>query len=405
MQVDQEKCASAVHGLARRRLLIVATHAVQYAGPLYRQLASRPDLDLTVAYCSLRGAEPTFDADFDRLVRWDVPILNGYQWFSKPESVRHFGIERWLWNVCGNNQYNVILSFLPYTHRAFWVCCARAALDNTPLLVSIDGHSLESRDRRVWKKHLKKRFLPWVQSRATLTLAASTGTVDFLKSLGIDENRIVLTPAVVDNNWWVQQSLAINRSDARAKMAIPPGAALALYCAKLQPWKRPDLLLEAFADAQVPGAYLAFAGDGPLRDTLRDRARILNCEENVRFLGFRNQSELPETYAAADVLVLPSDYEPFGLVVNEAMCCGLGAIVSENVGARYDLVREGITGFTFPAGDRAALSRRLRQVLANPTLARTLGINARERMQSWSYVETGNAMIRAIDQALKLRRS
>src|SRR5207248_580451 len=109
------------------------------------------------------------------------------------------------------------------------------------------------------------------------------------------------------------------------------------------PWKRPDDVLSALAQLDSPNAWLVYAGDGQMRADLAALARELGVSERVKFMGFVNQSQLPETYRAADILVLPSEYEPFGLVVNEAMACGLPAIVSDQVGARFDLVRHGET--------------------------------------------------------------
>jgi glycosyltransferase involved in cell wall biosynthesis len=90
--------------------------------------------------------------------------------------------------------------------------------------------------------------------------------------------------------------------------------------------------------------------------------RQLAAREHLRvdFAGFKNQTELPAFYAAADVLVLPSDGgETWGLVVNEAMACGLPAIVSDAVGCAPDLIQEGKTGFTFPLGSESELAARL----------------------------------------------
>ena len=85
----------------------------------------------------------------------------------------------------------------------------------------------------------------------------------------------------------------------------------------------------------------------------------------VSFAGFLNQGEIPAAYAACDALVLPSDYgETWGLVVNEAMACGVPAVVSDAVGCGPDLVEEGQTGMIFPLGDIPALARAIEAVLA-----------------------------------------
>ena len=83
-------------------------------------------------------------------------------------------------------------------------------------------------------------------------------------SMGISDLRVVLTPFVVDNTWWRQRASEANRSEVRQEWGVPEDALIVLFCAKLQPWKRPDDVLRAFAKANVDGAYLFFAGDGPM---------------------------------------------------------------------------------------------------------------------------------------------
>ena len=155
----------------------------------------------------------------------------------------------------------------------------------------------------------------------------------------------------------------MNRAAVRARWGVPQDAVVVLFCAKLQPWKRPHDLVRAFAKAAGANGYLVFVGDGPLRLDLESESASLGISERVRFVGFVNQSGLPEVYTASDVLVLPSGYEAFGVVVNEAMLCGCPVIVSDSVGAGFDLVREGETGFVFPTGDVEALSTLLREAL------------------------------------------
>ena len=122
-----------------------------------------------------------------------------------------------------------------------------------------------------------------------------------------------------------------------------------------------DLLLAAARVKSVP-VEVTFAGAGDLEPELKEIARREGV--NASFTGFRNQSELPAVYAGADLLVLPSDgLETWGLVVNEAMACGLPAIVSDAVGCGPDLVETGKTGAIFPLGDVSALADAIETVL------------------------------------------
>src|SRR5207253_11122683 len=136
-----------------------------------------------------------------------------------------------------------------------------------------------------------------------------------------------------------------------------PDTLVILFSAKLQPWKRPLDLLNAFAKANLPNALLLFAGAGPLLLQLEPDAASLGVPSRVRFLGFANQSQLPAVYTGADLLVVPSEFEPFGLVVNEALCCGCAVAASDRCGAARDLVAPVDPRLVFPCGNIAALAK------------------------------------------------
>jgi glycosyltransferase involved in cell wall biosynthesis len=138
-----------------------------------------------------------------------------------------------------------------------------------------------------------------------------------------------------------------------------------------------------------------FAGDGRLSSKLEAEADRLGVRDRCRFLGFVNQSGLPEVYATADVLVLPSAHEPFGLVVNEAFACGTPAIVSEACGAAGDLVRENETGFVIPVGDVKALSDRLQRLDRDRQLLKQLAVRARARVDQWGPAQNSEAFANA----------
>jgi glycosyltransferase involved in cell wall biosynthesis len=125
-------------------------------------------------------------------------------------------------------------------------------------------------------------------------------------------------------------------------------------------------------------------GAGELEQDLRELVAQLGLR-NVSFPGFVNQSELPRIYAACDVFVLPSENEPWGLVVNEAMCAGLPVIVSKEVGCVPDLVREGENGSTFAAGDVDTLATALSPILQDSRLRRSMSDASLRRISRWGF--------------------
>jgi glycosyltransferase involved in cell wall biosynthesis len=223
-------------------------------------------------------------------------------------------------------------------------------------------------------------------------------------SLGLPREHITLTPFVVDNDWWLEQAGLVDRTEIRKSWDILPHELIVLFCAKLQPWKRPLDLLRAFAVAAVPDTVLVFAGEGPLRDQLTEEAERLGVTARVRFLGFTNQSHLPAVYSAADLFVLPSAYDPCPVVVCEAMLCGLPVLLSDEIRGRFDLVRSGLTGDIFPCGDIKVLSEALQRLLMDREKLSQLARNAGIRMQTWAPRDNIMATIEAVKLAVHHRR-
>jgi glycosyltransferase involved in cell wall biosynthesis len=392
----------------RPRLLIVNSHVIQYAAPNLRGLVRDARVDILVAYCSMQGAESGVDPEFGVQVSWDTPLLDGYPWTlvrnraTRPGLGRFFGLlNPGLWNLIRDGHFDAVL--LPgYFYASAWIAIGAAKWHGVPIVFVTDSHGLQNwGTRSEWKIRVKKVIVPRIFSLAQAIVVSSSGGVEYLKSLGLPRESIVLAPTAVDNAWWLKQAAGVDRGSVRAGWRIPEGALVVLYCGKLQPWKRPVDLLEAFARADVRDSYLVFAGDGPEKKQLELRATELRLADRVRFLGFVNQSQLPSVYCSADWFVLPSLFDAFGLVVNEAMLCGLPVIISDRVGARFDLVRPNENGYVFPAGDKEALAAILREALPDQVKREQMGKAARHRMETWSPREYADSVVRAVQLVMK----
>jgi len=393
----------------RYRVLALATHPVQYMSPVFRRMADHPELDLQVAYCSLRGAEAGFDPEFGTTVRWDTPLLEGYSWTQLPN--RGSGAQSFL-GICNpsvgrlirEGEFDAVLCFTGYRCATFWMARFAARLSRTAFLFGTDAVTLAPRDAGSWKVALKKLLWPWLFRLADQVIVPSSGSRELMLSLRIPSDHVTLTPYSVDNDWWIEHSSKVDRQAIRSSWGASHSGPVVLFCAKLQPWKRPGDLLRAFAKAEIPNGLLAYAGEGPLRARLQAEAGSLGIANRVRFLGFVNQSGLPAVYAAADLMVLPSEYEPFAVVVNEAMCCGCPVVASDRVGAARDLVAPVAEDFVYPCGDVEALARILRAVVSDRERLASLAVAARERMASWSPKENIAATVAAVQIAVSRMR-
>jgi glycosyltransferase involved in cell wall biosynthesis len=192
-------------------------------------------------------------------------------------------------------------------------------------------------------------------------------------------------PYAVDNAFFQRRAAEArpHRAELRRKLGLTDVRPVVLFCGKLIAKKDAASLIRALAQES---AQLLVVGDGDLRPQLEALASEL-LPGRACFAGFRNQSELPALYDLADVFVIPSTYEPFGLVVNEVMNAGKPVIASDRVGCWSDLVRPGVNGAVFPAGDAAALAAALRPFLTDPALRERAGQASLQIIHRWSFAE------------------
>ena len=395
----------------RYRLLLIATHAVQYASPLYRDMTKHPRLEIQVAYCSLEGAEGSIDKDFGREVQWDVPLLDGYSWTQvknrawRPGLGRFFGlVNTGLWSMIRKAKYDAVVLYTGYRYASFWIALAAAKFSRVPVIFGTDATSIQVRGGSRWKLWIKPFILSRIFRRADAAFAGSVAGKQFLTTLGVKEDRIGVVPLVVDNDWWLGRAAEVDRASVRAKWKIPQDAPVVLFCAKLQPWKRPADLLKAFARANVTGSYLVYAGDGPMAKSLEQESDALGVGDRVHFLGFQNQSQLPSVYRAGDLFVLPSDYDPCPAVVCEAMLCGLPVVLSDEIRGRREQVVEGETGYIYPCGDIDVLADTIRKMLSDPRKLASMGAAARRMMDSVSPQTNIRDFIQLLDATVGAQR-
>lgn len=385
----------------KRKVLLVASQPIQNAATL-RLMVLHPDYELLTAYCSLADAKLWRHDEQLNKEMFDRPALDGYNWIHLtnwsplPQLGKFYGlinpgvVRRVLGSDC--------VVVFGHSYITFWLAIAAAKLAGKPLILTTDATQLELANKSKWKTRMKRHLLPFLYNQvADTVLVPSSASKRFIGSLGVNEQRIVVTPYVVDNDYIESVAAQTERSKVLEEWEIPGESRVIAFCAKFLPRKRPHDALRAFARVGVPDSYLLMIGDGPLADSLREEAAQLGVADRVRFTGLVKYSHLPQLYAASDLLIFTSEREPYGLPVNEAMICGLPVIASDRVGAAQDLIREGETGFTYPCGDLDRLAGLIREALSDDERLRQMGQAARRRMQTWSPRENAEATMRAIE--------
>jgi glycosyltransferase involved in cell wall biosynthesis len=388
------------------RLACLMSHPTQYHAPLFRRLAADPALDFEALFLSRISVKEYYDPGFGVRLKWDVPLLTGYRHKFLGADGEAGGRSFWrpwvagLRGLIAAGRYDAIWLH-GYAHQALLRTIAAARPLGMKLLLSGDSH-LEGRAASAARRAAKRVAMPRLFAMIGGFLATGTLNRRYYEHYGVPGERIFAMPYAVDNAFFqaAAKAAAARREEFRASLGLQPERPVILYASKLQAHKRPDDLLEAFArmspdGVREPHAYLLFAGDGERRPALAARGAALGWNA-VKFLGFKNQTELPPLYDLCDVFVLPSAREPWGMVINEAMNAGRPVVASDRVGAAADLIADGVNGFVYPAGDIEALRERLRRVIGNPSRAAEMGAASLARINQWDYEAARRGLLQAL---------
>ncbi len=383
------------------RIAALVSHPIQYQAPLFRELSQRPGVDLTVFFCSEWGVGRHLDPDFGSEFAWDSPLLDGYRHvFLKPLRA---GVEpNAFWRVANFDIFRRLSEshwdavwIHGWSYLSHWLCFAGSRLKGIPILLRGETNGLT--EPAGIKYLIKRSVLKGLFANVSAFLAIGRRNGDYYQSFGIPSQKIFRAPYAVDNASFGSAANRCERSrrEIRRAHGIAEDPPLVLFSGKLIPRKGPmDLLLACRELNRRRPVSLAFAGDGSERERLSAAARDLGLP-GAHFLGFKNQSDLPACYSMADVFVLPSLWEQWGLVVNEAMAGGLPVITSDTVGCALDLVDEGVNGYTFPAGNITALANKLGLVLESPERARAMGEASAKIIRGYSVGAAADGVIAA----------
>jgi glycosyltransferase involved in cell wall biosynthesis len=375
------------------KLGVLVSHPIQYFVPVYRKLARTPGIDLTVLYRTRVGVDAYHDPGFGQTVQWDIPLLDGYahQFLSVKNSLK--GVE---WSVISallGKRFDVLLVH-GYNSLTNLLAILVAKMSGTKVLMRGDTR-LEAHHKRPGLKALFKRM---VFRCCDGFVAIGSLNREYYLQHGVPPERVFFAPFSVRNEQFAAspEMRARHRQTIRAELGLDGDSLIVLFASKLIKRKRADDLIRAFARLadRYPLAYLVIVGSGEVEANLRALAAA-SVGERVRFMGFRNQSQLPALYAASDVFVLPADSEPWGLVINELMAAGIPVVVSNEIGAVPDLVQGQETGFVFPCGNIEELAKAIGRLLAEPALRAQMSVNAVRIIRRWDVDESAAGIVNA----------
>jgi glycosyltransferase involved in cell wall biosynthesis len=291
--------------------------------------------------------------------------------------------------------------FYGYIRLTDIMALTAARLTGTPVLFRGDvllkdpGHGLKLRLREYYLRL-------WCQS---ISVALPVGSLaeQFYIHYGMEREKVVFAPYAVNNEFFFQECAKwrAQKADLKKNLGIAEDLPVILYVALMRPFKRPFDMVYAIEQLSSASVALVMVGGGPEYPRLESYCKQRKIR-NVFLVGPKNQRELPKYYAMADIFVMPSGVgETWGLVINEAMCCGLPVIASNVIPSAVDLVKHGENGFIFQAGDVEELAGFLERLITDPILRQKMGLRSKEIISSWNYDADVAAILHALEIVAK----
>jgi glycosyltransferase involved in cell wall biosynthesis len=380
---------------------IFATHPVQYHVPLWRGLAAAADLEVKVFYFSDQGVTGKIDPGFGQAVTWDVPLLDGYEHeFVQKDSIQ--AVTRStipaLAEFLARERFDVVL-LNGYMHRFARQLVSMKRRFGYRIVLRGEFTDVTETPRAWWKQSLRDSYLRWFYRRVDHFCPIGSESLDHLEKRGIPAARRTLTRYAVDDSLIERQKADCPRDAARKALGLSPETLLFLFSGKLIPRKQPLLLAKAAAAlAANPCFALCYLGSGEQLPAVEALLRPL-LGERLLMPGFVNQSELGRYFAASDVFVLPSAYDTWGLVVNEAMHWGLPCIVTDKTGCHRDLVVPNETGYVHRWDSATELQAHMQMFLDHPEQAPRMGSRALEKIETFRIARTVEDLLTAVRAA------
>jgi glycosyltransferase involved in cell wall biosynthesis len=356
------------------RLALLTEIPAPYRIPLFNALSER--VELRVLFLAERDPRRGFYEPHRDEWRFDHRVLGGPQ-------LQRSG--RWL--VLNRGVLRELRRFRPdavavggWNQPAFWLALAYCRARRIPLLIWIES---TARDARSEARALALARAAMVRG-ASGAYVPGTAAAAYARSLGIE--LVETAPNAIDASIFAQAAVDRSKRDG----------CTFLYTGRLDPEKGLDTLLEAFRE--VPGE-LVLVGGGSDEERLRGLAG-----DRVRFEGPRERDELVAYYRDADVFVLPSRSEPWGMVLNEAAAAGLPLVATEQSGAAHDLIEEGVNGFRVPADDVTVLRARLTRLAEDPALRASAGARSLEVARGFTPEAWAGGVVRLAERASGVRQ-
>ena len=364
------------------RIAFIHEEVDPYRISFFEKLNGSRDIKPAVFYCEKAHPHRGGKSNLGISSRFSE-ILPGSQ-IKIPFFEREMKYNPCIWRKLSEGNFDYV-AIGGYYHLTMLLAILWARIHSVPYTIISESHLLNR--RTIWKSLLKKILLPFIIKHAAFLLPMGKLQAEYLIDYGADVKDIYYFPNTADVDFFIAESnkYRLKKNELKKQLGIK-SKYIVLYVGRLTREKGLFTLLKAFE--KIKSSYdnvaLLIVGEGELQDDLKNFAGKKEIK-NVRFEGFVENKELPRYYAISDIFVLPSRYEPWGVVVTEAMSSALPLILSDKVGCREDLLNEGTNGFCFENDNSLKLASYIERFLENPISIKKMGDNSRNIIKKFDY--------------------
>ena len=376
----------------KRRVVILTEIISPYRIPLFNTLARDAAVDLHVIF--LAETDP-------QLRQWRVhkeQIAFSYQVLASwRQRIGHSNLllNRGLAPALSAANPDVIICG-GYNYIASWQALLWTRVHNVPFLLWSESNQQDLRGGHALVEFFKAEFL----HRCSGFLVPGLSARDYLRAHKIKSEIIFIAPNAVDNDFFSGAAAVARQNAIQIRKDLNLPERYLLFAGRLVPAKGVFDLLSAYAKLDSSARQnvgLVFAGDGVARRALEAQAGAIS-PGMIRFCGFAQQEHLATYYALAEMLILPTYTDTWGLVVNEAMACGLPVILSRAAGCARDLISDDGHGLLMDPGDVERLASAMQRFIMQPGLGAAVGARNLEHISRYSPVDWSAGIVQAVNR-------
>lgn len=349
-----------------------------YRIPVFNALAREEAIDLHVIFLAETDPAQRQWLVYKDEIKFSYEVLPSWRWRWRGSHVllnrgMRMALQRFRPNsiLCGG-----------YNHPAFWQALAWTKFHSAHFAAWIESTSLDQRHPSILAEVMKRQFIRNCNSFAV----PGKSSFAYVRSMGVPEERIHTAPNAVDIRRFANLARSARDRDQQCRTELHLPQRYFLYAGRIIPGKGVLHLLESYTRlapnlrAQVG---LVFVGEGAARnEVMKNAAKI--SPGTIVFPGFAQRDQLAGYYALAEALVFPTLSDPWGLVVNEAMACGLPIIATDVAGCTADLVHHGENGYVVPAANVEKLTEAMEAFARDPQLASRMGERSARLIEAFS---------------------